>query len=79
MKSGVFLAWRTIAVNTSVRDFATIVTAPLRDLTKKDVRFEWTQTHQTAFETLKTRSQLLHVCHISTKINKYLQQFMLVL
>jgi hypothetical protein len=41
-----------------IRDFATLVTAPLRDLTKKDVRFEWTQTHQTAFEKLKTRSQL---------------------
>ena len=36
-----------------IRDFATL-TAPLRDLTKKDVRFEWTQTHQTAFEKLKT-------------------------
>ncbi|CAB4027670.1 Hypothetical predicted protein [Paramuricea clavata] len=35
-----------------IRDFATL-TAPLRDLTKKDVRFEWTQTHQTAFEKLK--------------------------
>ncbi|CAB4014545.1 Hypothetical predicted protein [Paramuricea clavata] len=35
-----------------IRDFATL-TAPLRDLTKKDVCFEWTQTHQTAFEKLK--------------------------
>jgi hypothetical protein len=35
-----------------IRDFATL-TAPLRNLTKKDVRFEWTQTHQTAFEKLK--------------------------
>ena len=35
-----------------IQDFATI-TAPLHDLTKKDVHFEWTQTHQTAFEKLK--------------------------
>jgi hypothetical protein len=35
-----------------IRDFATL-TAPLRGLTKKYVRFEWTQTHQTAFEKLK--------------------------
>jgi len=36
-----------------IRDFATL-TAPLRELTKKDVRFEWTQKHQAAFEKLKT-------------------------
>ena len=36
-----------------VRDFATL-TAPLRELTKKDVWFEWTQKHQAAFEKLKT-------------------------
>ena len=36
-----------------IRDFAT-PTAPLRKLTKKDVRFEWTQKHQAAFEKLKT-------------------------
>ena len=35
-----------------IRDFATL-TAPLRELTKKDVRFEWTQKHQAAFEKLK--------------------------
>ncbi|CAB4007251.1 Hypothetical predicted protein [Paramuricea clavata] len=43
-----------------IRDFETL-TAPLRDLTKKDVRFEWTQTHQTAFvKRGKTRLQFLH-------------------
>ena len=36
-----------------IRDFATL-TAPLGELTKKDVRFEWTQKHQAAFEKLKT-------------------------
>ena len=36
-----------------IREFATF-TAPLRELTKKDVRFEWTQKHQAAFEKLKT-------------------------
>ena len=36
-----------------IRDFATL-TAPLRELTRKDVRFEWTQKHQAAFEKLKT-------------------------
>ena len=36
-----------------IRDFATL-TAPLRELTKKDVRFEWTQKHQADFEKLKT-------------------------
>lgn len=35
-----------------IRDFATL-TAPLRELTKKDVRFHWTKTHQTAFDKLK--------------------------
>ena len=35
-----------------IRDFATL-TASLRDLTKKEVRFEWTQKHQTVFEKLK--------------------------
>ena len=38
--------------STYIRDFAKL-TASLRDLTKKDVRLEWTQTHQTAFEKLK--------------------------
>ena len=35
-----------------IPDFATL-TAPLRELTKKDVRYEWTQIHQNAFEKLK--------------------------
>ena len=35
-----------------IRNFATI-TAPLRELTKKNVRFEWSATHDAAFETLK--------------------------
>ena len=35
-----------------IRNFATI-TAPLRELTKKNVRFEWSATHDEAFETLK--------------------------
>ena len=35
-----------------IRDFATL-TAPLRELTKKDVRFNWTPTHQDTFEQLK--------------------------
>ena len=36
-----------------IRDFATL-TAPLRELTKKDVKFEWTHKHQAAFEKLTT-------------------------
>ncbi len=43
-----------------IRDFATL-TAPLRELTKKDVRFEWTQKHQAAFEKLKIGTQCVHV------------------
>ena len=35
-----------------IRDFATL-TATLRELTRKDVRFDWTPTHQEAFEKLK--------------------------
>ena len=35
-----------------IRDFATL-TAPLRELTKKDVRFNRTPTHQDTFEQLK--------------------------
>lgn len=35
-----------------IPDFATI-TSPLRDLTKKDTRFQWTQEHETAFIKLK--------------------------
>ena len=35
-----------------IRDFATL-TAPLLELTRKDVRFDWTPTHQEAFEKLK--------------------------
>ena len=35
-----------------IRNFATITT-PLRELTKKNVRFEWSATHDAAFETLK--------------------------
>ena len=35
-----------------IRDFATL-TAPLRELTKKDVRFDWTPTRQDNFEQLK--------------------------
>ena len=35
-----------------IPDFATL-TAPLRELTKKDVRYEWTQIHLNAFEKLK--------------------------
>ena len=38
--------------NKYIRDFATL-TAPLRGLTRKDVRFDWTPTHQEAFEKLK--------------------------
>ena len=34
-----------------IQDYATI-TAPLRELTKKNVRFKWTYQHQQAFETL---------------------------
>ena len=34
-----------------IRDFATL-TAPLQELTRKDVRFDWTPTHQEAFEKL---------------------------
>ena len=34
-----------------IPDFATL-TAPLRELTKKDVRYEWTPIHQNAFEKL---------------------------
>ncbi len=51
MMSEVHLAWLTIVVNT----FEILhLTAPLRELTKKHVRFEWTQKHQAAFEKLKT-------------------------
>ena len=35
-----------------VRNFATI-TAPLQKLTKKNVRFDWSETHDAAFDTLK--------------------------
>jgi hypothetical protein len=52
MKSGALLHGMANYSSKYIRDFATL-TAPLRDLTKKDVRFELTQTHQTAFEKLK--------------------------
>ena len=35
-----------------IRDFATI-TAPLRELTKRNVHFKWEQKHSKAFEKLK--------------------------
>ena len=35
-----------------IKDFATI-TAPLRELTKKNVRFKWERKHSEAFEKLK--------------------------
>ena len=35
-----------------IQNFATI-TAPLRELTKKNVRFEWSEEHDDAFDTLK--------------------------
>ena len=35
-----------------IRDFATL-TAPLRELTRKDVCFDWTPTQQEAFEKLQ--------------------------
>lgn len=35
-----------------IRNFASL-TAPLRDLTKKGVKYEWTGTQQTAFEQVK--------------------------
>ena len=34
-----------------IQDYATI-TAPLRELTKKNAKFKWTYQHQQAFETL---------------------------
>jgi hypothetical protein len=46
-----------------VRDFSTI-TAPLHELTKKGVSFNWGPTHQQAFDTLKsklTQAPLLQV------------------
>ena len=35
-----------------IQNFATI-TAPLRELTKHNVRFEWSKAHDEAFDTLK--------------------------
>ena len=52
MKFKVSLAWQTINSGKYIRNFATI-TALLRELTKKNVRFEWSETHDAAFETLK--------------------------
>ena len=43
-----------------IKDFATI-TATLRELTKKNVRFEWEQKHSEAFEKLKDELTLAPV------------------
>ena len=46
---GVFLVWRTMVVST----FKTAaITSPLRELTKKNAKFEWTEKHQKAFNDL---------------------------
>ena len=55
-----------------IPDFATI-TAPLRELTKKNAKFEWNNLHQEAFEkvTNALSSEPCHVWHILTRTKRH--------